>query len=540
MKNALLFTLALTCNFLLAQTNDSPITAYTWKGKKTVPHNGYVVLKSGKKLNGQISLIGSISAVSQVSYVGDGKDIKFPVAALQSYGLVSTTGQVIQAKKVTLPPNTKDLFKWRTGNEANGNIHENTKPRSGYIILASGSRIDGEIQLKRLNGHLTEIKLKTSDKKYKFEPNELEDYGLILTIAELTKNGQKTYRDDAKNFNPGKVTLKDGTVMTGLVAFSDKHSTSVGTTYGNVMYAKNQNAIIKTFDDTKVSSITQSSDKGDVKYTPFEGGFVSTTEMSDANYNNVFKMLNPGTVTLKDGTKLIGKVAELNDHKVNYQDVSGTFKSITSDKIKRIDIQASGQSKALINVKDYLVEELYKGKTFQAYFNPTPTHVDKFATGMTKGALSEGGNIAGAAKAEHTDKKNHLKSNVDSVIANSSTKKLIEINNDLYKTYGVTNHNDFQESKAPDAIKSYESSISIAIAGRQASKQVVVYYKECVIVNKKTNKKTIVYNGKGGDDDLKALLMGCYTFLSLDKSQQKDCYKLKNIKETLKMIDACY
>jgi hypothetical protein len=69
----------------------------------------------------------------------------------------------------------------------------------------------------------------------------------------------------------------------------------------------------------------------------------------------------------------------------------------------------------------------------------------------------------------------------------------------------------------------------------------VVYYRETVVINKTSGEKFILYNHKStADDQLEGLLMGCYTFLSLEKSAQKEYYKLKNIKETVKMLDECY
>ena len=67
-------------------------------------------MKSDKRLDGQISLIGDVSNVTHVNYVGDGKDIELLVAALKNYGVVTATGETVQVKSVALPPSTKDLF----------------------------------------------------------------------------------------------------------------------------------------------------------------------------------------------------------------------------------------------------------------------------------------------------------------------------------------------------------------------------------------------------------------------------------------------
>jgi hypothetical protein len=543
MKQVALLIICLTLfSSFYSQTNDSPLSAYKWKGKKTELTDGYVILKSDKRLDGKISLIGDVSNVTHVNYVGDGKDIELPVAALKNYGVVSASGETVQVKRVPLPASTKDLFQWRTVNEAEGNVTENTKPRNGYVILMDGNRLDGEIQLKRKNGHFNQIKLKTESDKHKFKPSDVQDYGLALTIDELTKGGEKTYKDEAKNFHEGKVALNNGSEKIGLVAFTEKYHTTIGDTYGDVMFADNKDAIIKTFKDSEVKFVTQMIDGDEVKYTLFEGGFVSTAEMADAEYADVFKMLNPGSVTMKSGTILNGNISRIDDYKLNYQDADGVFKEIGSAEISRVDITVNDEPKALINVEDHLIEEIFSGNTFLTYINPNPTHVNEFATKMAKGAMGMGTTVAAAAASNKMDKNDGVESDLDSVIMNSSTEKLKEINNALYASVGVTDHEGYQGSSAPDFLKQRESAISVAIAGREAANSgFKVYYKETVVLNKKTNEKFILYNHKStADDQLEGLLMGCYTFLSLEKGEQKEYYKLKNIKETVKMLDECY
>jgi hypothetical protein len=543
MKHILLILISIVIfNVDFGQTNDSPLSAYEWKGKKTILKDGYVILKSDKRLDGQISLIGDVSNVTHVNYVGDGKDIELPVAALKNYGVVSATGETVQVKRVPLPASTKDLFVWRTTNEAEGNVTENTKPRNGYVILMDGNRLDGEIQLKRKNGHFNQIKLKTETDKHKFEPGDVQDYGLALTIDELTKGGDKVYKDEAKNFHDGVVALNNGSEMKGLVAFTEKYHTSVGDTYGDVMFAANKDAIIKTFADSEVKYVTQMIDGEEVKYTLFEGGFVSTAEMADAEYADVFKMLNPGAVTMKDGSILNGNVSRLSNKTINYQNADGVYTEIGADKVSRVDVTVNDAPMALINIEDNLIEEIFSGNTFLTYINPNPTHVNEFATKAAKTTMSLGTSVAAAAITNKSDEKHGIESKVDSVIMNSSTERLKEINNALYATQGVSDHEGYQASNAPDFLKTDEAAISMAIAGREAANSgFKVYYKETIVVNKKTNEKFVLYNHKStADDQLEGLLMGCYTFLSLEKGEQKEYYKLKNIKETVKMLDECY
>jgi hypothetical protein len=60
----LIITLSLS---VYAQTNESPAGAYQWKRGKTELQPGYVVLKSGKRMDGKISLIGSAELVKEVN-----------------------------------------------------------------------------------------------------------------------------------------------------------------------------------------------------------------------------------------------------------------------------------------------------------------------------------------------------------------------------------------------------------------------------------------------------------------------------------------
>ena len=78
-------------NQVIAQTSETPLSDYTWKRGKTQPAEGFVVLKSGKRLEGTIVLKGSERGVEEVVFEGEGKEIDFPVAALQSYGLNKST-----------------------------------------------------------------------------------------------------------------------------------------------------------------------------------------------------------------------------------------------------------------------------------------------------------------------------------------------------------------------------------------------------------------------------------------------------------------
>lgn len=212
MKPLYLTTIALLLftSLSFAQRNATTSERYTWDGKSTVPRSGYVILRSGKKMEGMLSIKGSYNEVKLVVLISEGKEIEFKPISLSEYGIYS---------QPLVNDSPDELYEWRSMGETNGHAISNTKPRNGYVILASGVRLDGELQLKKVDGRLDEIRLKNDAGKGKYELSEVNNYGLILTINELTDNGKKERKDFALNFHSSTIYLEDGTSKQGFTAF---------------------------------------------------------------------------------------------------------------------------------------------------------------------------------------------------------------------------------------------------------------------------------------------------------------------------------
>jgi hypothetical protein len=201
-----LFIASATC--ANAQTNDSPAGAYQWKKGKTELQSGYVVLKSGKRMDGKISLIGSASQVTEVTYEGDGKDIKFPVASLKSYGLdavnpnasTSTSGGPINESP-------ESMYEWRSMGVVMGKEITSTTPREGYVVLRNGTKYEGELKLRRKAGILEDIEVKTDVSKEKFEAPEVARYGYTISEAEVV---QLNLAKASKTSYPGSIFTASG------------------------------------------------------------------------------------------------------------------------------------------------------------------------------------------------------------------------------------------------------------------------------------------------------------------------------------------
>ncbi len=179
----------------VAQVNTSQKANYKAKSLKdgsyykTVYDNGYVVLRDGNKLEGQISLYGqdydNIYSIRLKTNTGEKYD--FMPRSLSEFGLANSTVN-----------DTPGLFSWtskQTTTEKPTNslinpIGTKSKPRLGYasfgyVKLKSGDLIEGEVFINESSGKIKNIEVKGADrKKVKFD------------IAEISNYGVKVYKDE--------------------------------------------------------------------------------------------------------------------------------------------------------------------------------------------------------------------------------------------------------------------------------------------------------------------------------------------------------
>jgi hypothetical protein len=171
-----------------AQANESPAGAYQWKRGKTEWQVGYVVLKSGKRMDGKISLIGSATQVNEVAYEGNGKEIKFPAASLQSYGLVGinlNASTSVSGGPINESPET--MYEWRNMGVVMNKVITSSTPRAGYVVLHNGTKYEGELKLRRKDGILEDIEVKTVGGKEKFDAPEVARYGYTVSQEEVAQ-----------------------------------------------------------------------------------------------------------------------------------------------------------------------------------------------------------------------------------------------------------------------------------------------------------------------------------------------------------------
>ncbi len=191
--------------FTMAQSNDSPAGSYQWKKGKTELQSGYVVLKSGKKMDGKISLIGSPTNVTEIAYEGDGKDLKFPAASLKSYGLADVNPNASTgASGAPINESPESMYEWRNMGIVMGKEIHSTTPRAGYVVLRTGARHEGELKLRKKAGVLEDIEVKTATGKEKFDAPQVARYGYTISQEEVQ---QINLAKQTKSSFTGNITM---------------------------------------------------------------------------------------------------------------------------------------------------------------------------------------------------------------------------------------------------------------------------------------------------------------------------------------------
>lgn len=188
---------AMSSSFFSAfsQINETPNTFLTWKKGKTELQKGYVVLKSGKKMEGSISLKGAPGSLETILFEGEGKEIKFPAGAIKAYG---TEGkQIAQDTKSDGKPTygsagkslTPDkYYEWHSTGSEGGKTLSQSKPMPGFVVLTDGQRLEGEVSLRRLGDRVRRVVIKTPTGKEKMKIAEVHRYGINVTKEDHDQN----------------------------------------------------------------------------------------------------------------------------------------------------------------------------------------------------------------------------------------------------------------------------------------------------------------------------------------------------------------
>ncbi len=274
-----------------AQTNESPAGAYQWKRGKTEFQPGYVVLKSGKKMEGKISLKGSESQIAEVLYEGDGKELTFPVGSLKAFGLIGVNPNA-SAAAATQPINEspESMYEWQGRGIVMGKEIKVTVPRAGYVVLRNGTRYEGELKLRKKAGVLDDIDIKTATGKEKFDVPQVARYGYTYNVEEVAQGKLSKETKYKKSFQ-GNIYTASGKMAGEITLFS-----ILGKRYKEKIIFKSGVGELKDCTPQTISGFDYVTSKGNrFVYTVIDGKFVE----EQFNGKTFQLYMNPNPTSIK-------------------------------------------------------------------------------------------------------------------------------------------------------------------------------------------------------------------------------------------------
>ncbi|MBL7872430.1 MAG: hypothetical protein JNM78_12510 [Cyclobacteriaceae bacterium] len=251
----------------IAQTNESPAGAYTWKKNKTELQDGYVVLKSGKRMEGKISLKGSPTSVSEIEFKGEGKEVDFPIASLKAYGLVGVNPNAsVSASAGAVNESPSSMYEWRDMGVVMNKKIESTTPRLGYMVLKDGTRYEGELKLRRKDGILEDFEVKTDQGKQKADANKVARYGYTISEAEVA---QLNLAKEIKKSFPGSINTGSGT-LPGEITIKP----SASRFSSEKIIFEGRDGKLSEYDPKSITGFSLTSKGKEVRFTALENVFV--------------------------------------------------------------------------------------------------------------------------------------------------------------------------------------------------------------------------------------------------------------------------
>lgn len=503
-------------------------------------------------MEGQISLKGAPGHVEEIHIeTPEGKKIDLPPAALSAYGLNST-----------MASNESDLsmYEWRAGAESMGKYIEKTKPRQGWVVTQEGNRIEGEMQLKRVNGNLDMVTIKNDVTKGKFTIQEVKSFGLLLTINEMTKGGEKTFKQAGRNYSEAVVVMKSGEEKKGWAAFKDHRRIDVGMMYSTILYAETKDAVLQTFQDSEVNEVRKQEMGETVSYKPYQSGFLSIKELENKEYKDATRAFNDGEVYLKDGTTLRGTVAQVKEGRwyskqIRFKATDGSLSEYGPDDVDKFTQAFEGSLHTYIVDQGCFVERSFDGGLFMFYRNPKPTTVNPGATKRARSLAGIGGEVGQNAGMKATrlgklaagdgseEAKQQRRESMREIQGKVNAMSNEEIQADIDRVLNGRTQEQWDADNEAGRTNMLEEFLMFTLRSEQATRAmnaaIVVYYKEWYLFNKKDGTKTIVYK-----QDYKKLiepeLQGCLDYLTMEKEDQKQYLKWDNRIMAIEFLEKCY
>lgn len=492
-------------------------------------------------MDGMLSLTGNPCEIKLIILTVNGKDIEFKPASLTAFG--------INAEPL-VNETPEDLYEWKSAGEVMGKKIETTRTRPGYVVLATGERIEGELQLRKTDGVFDLIKIKSDKGKGKYGLSEVNRYGITLTINELTDGGKKIRKDWALNFHAGFVLNESGEKKEGFIAFKNaavpnSFKPLENVVYTGIYFTEKQEGMVSNLSTSDIVEVQKKSGDSTLKYEAMgDGAFMFQVNKSTANAKVAGRMFQKGSIHIAGGTTEQGEVAQIAIRgsqfieNIRFRYPNGAVRILSTEEVERFTQIIQEKEYTFIKEKNYFIQLEFEGKVFLLYRNPFPTSVNKAMTNLAKASVEVGGSIAASEMAKSGDRKAGWgESNIDSIINNMDRDELVAAQNDILSRYEGSEEK--LQNSGNDALVRYYNAVKIKLASKDISANVKVMNKEWIILNKKTNETSIIIKEKY-KTSVEPMLMSCEEYLIMDKKIQQSYKEFDNIIKVMEMLDKCY
>lgn len=252
---------------------------------------GYVVLKDGTVKEGELKLKEYKGRIQSMEVKDANKEkFKYDAEEVSNYGV-----RVYEDEKFK---NLWSLIRWKVSTFQSDLASTKSELLPGYVILTSGQKQEGYIQLLKKETMITQVSLRSSKdaKPTKIKYGDIKEYGTTLTqdsYYELLREQfpLESYPPKMK-FRDGKILLTDGNKLEVSLAFATNNSN------GDVFYLDSETGQVKGVKSDDIDDVVQEISKEELE--AYEQYVYDATHVNDLLIQNPskydFKMIQGGEV----------------------------------------------------------------------------------------------------------------------------------------------------------------------------------------------------------------------------------------------------
>lgn len=268
-----------------APVPECPYEFFEWKSgnvitngdttKSTKPRNGYVVLRNGSRVTGDLKLIKHNGVLSEWSVKTANGKKKYGVGEVESYGLQLTINELTKDGTKVFDDQGKNFTRGKV-------VMTDGSEKEGYVGFLQAKRVNSS--QPKMGKYYTGLLIADSPAEYLVTLPEKEVSKVMQTVmgneveyvpyengfVDKAMFGNLEFKDPTRMFQSGSITLRDGTTKTGSVS-QVKGSMSW---YSTKILFTDANHETTQYSSIEVESFTQTLGIKEVRFQEKQGVFV--------------------------------------------------------------------------------------------------------------------------------------------------------------------------------------------------------------------------------------------------------------------------